>query len=185
MDQAAAVIHHHTQGAKARAAEARRTNKQIDRALREANPHYQRGVTAYSHNCSHVAQAYELRPRGLDVEAGPDSTDGRDLAELGAAWRGSFSYCDSSDSDVGQSEVERAFGAPGSRGMVAVWWKNGGGHAFSIKNVGGKVRFIDGQPTPPVTDASHYFPRAKSSAFMRLDNKPTLSAGTLAPFIAG
>ncbi|MGW2686426.1 toxin glutamine deamidase domain-containing protein [Streptomyces sp. NPDC001414] len=184
MNQAAAVVRHHTQGAVARTVEARKTNKQIDKALHAANPHYQRDVHAYSHNCSHVAQAYELRRRGMDVEAGPDSTDGRNVGELGEAWGGSFSFCDSSASDVGRSEVERAFGEPGSRGMVAVWWKNGGGHAFTVENVGGKVRFVDGQPTPPVTDASHYFSLAKSSAFIRLDDKPTPSKETLKPFIA-
>ncbi|MEV7157195.1 toxin glutamine deamidase domain-containing protein [Streptomyces misionensis] len=183
MNQAAAVTRYHTQGRAARAAQARRTNKQIDKTLDAVNPRYQADVHAYSHNCSHVAQAYELRRRGLDVEAGPDSTNGRKVAELGEAWGGEFRFCDKSAGDVGRSEVERAFGEPGSRGMVAVWWKNGGGHAFTVENVDGKVRFLDGQPNPPVTDASHYFSLAHSSAYMRLDDKPTPSKATLKPFI--
>lgn len=69
--------------------------------------------------------------------------------------------------------------------MVAVWWKNGGGHAFTVENVGGKIRFVDGQPTPAVTDAGHYFSLAKSSAYMRMDDKPTPSKKTLERFIAG
>jgi hypothetical protein len=32
-----------------------------------------------------------------------------------------------------------------------------GGGVFNVENVGGKVRFVDGQPTPPVPGASHYF----------------------------
>ncbi|WP_432156073.1 toxin glutamine deamidase domain-containing protein [Streptomyces sp. bgisy153] len=184
MNQAATVARHYTQGRVARAAEARRTNKQVEKALHAANPNYQQGVHAYSHNCSHVAQAYELRRRGLDVEAGPDSTNGRTPLELGEAWGGSFTFCDSSAADVGRSEVERAFAEPGSRGMVMVAWKTGGAHAFTVENVGGKVRFVDGQPTPPVTDASDYFSQAKFSGFLRLDDKPTPSKKTLEPFIA-
>lgn len=181
MNQAAAVARYHTQGPVARAAEVRKTNKQVDKALHAANPHYQPGVHAYSHNCSHVAQAYELRRRGLDVEAGPDSTGGRTALELGEAWGGNFPF---TTADVGRSEAERAFAEPGSRGMVIVTWKTGGAHAFTVENVGGKVRFIDGQPTPPVTDASDYFSRAEFSGFLRLDDKPTPSKKTLEPFIA-
>ncbi|WP_327359733.1 toxin glutamine deamidase domain-containing protein [Streptomyces sp. NBC_01304] len=183
MNHAAQLSQRHTQSAKAKAAAARRTNKQVDKALDEANPKYQAHVWEYSHNCSHVAQAYELRRRGLDVEAGPDSTKGRNVGELGEAWGGHFTHCDTT-SDTGRSQIERAFGEPGSRGMVAVWWKNGGGHAFTVENVDGKVRFVDGQPNPPVTDASEYFARANSSAYMRLDDKPTPSKKTLEPFIA-
>ncbi|WP_328973590.1 toxin glutamine deamidase domain-containing protein [Streptomyces sp. NBC_00239] len=185
MNHAAQLARSHTQGSVARAAAARRTNKQVDKALDAANPKYQPGVQAYSMNCSHVAQAYELRRRGMDVQAGPDSTRGRKVSELGEAWGGNFTHCDSGTADVGRSEIERAFGEPGSRGMVAVWWKNGGGHAFTVENVGGKIRFVDGQPTPAVTDAGHYFSLAKSSAYMRMDDKPTPSKKTLERFIAG
>ncbi|MFE1190123.1 toxin glutamine deamidase domain-containing protein [[Kitasatospora] papulosa] len=182
MNQAAAVTRHHTQGPVARAVEARKTNKQVDKALHAANPHYQQDVHAYSHNCSHVAQAYELRRRGLDVEAGPDSTGGRTPLELGEAWGGDFTF---SPANVGRAEAERAFAEPGSRGMIIVTWKSGGAHAFTVENVGGKVRFVDGQPTPPVADASSYFSHAKWSGFLRLDDKPTPSKETLKPFIAG
>ncbi|WP_432139770.1 toxin glutamine deamidase domain-containing protein [Streptomyces sp. bgisy154] len=184
MNHAARLARHYSQSPRAKAADERRTNKQIDKALHAANPKYQQGVQAYSMNCSHVAQAYELRRRGMDVEAGPDSTRGRQIGELGEAWGSSFTMCDSSKADTGRSEVERAFSEPGSRGMVAVWWKSGGGHAFTVENVGGKVRFLDGQPTPAVEDASHYFSLAKSSAYMRLDDKPTPSKSTLSRFIA-
>ncbi|MEO3976746.1 toxin glutamine deamidase domain-containing protein [Streptomyces sp. CAU 1734] len=185
MNHAAQLSRRHTQGTVVRAATARRTNKQVDKALDAANPHYRKGVAAYSMNCSHVAQAYELRRRGMDVQAGPASGGrGRSMDELGKAWGSSFTVCDSDTADTGRSEIERAFSEPGSRGMVGVMWKSGGGHAFTVENVDGRIRFVDGQPNPPVTDAGHYFSRAKWSAYMRLDNKPTPSKKTMAPFIA-
>jgi hypothetical protein len=185
MNHAARLARIHTQGRVARAAEARRTTKQVDKALAGANPKYQAGVRAYSHNCTHVSQAYELRRRGLDVQAAPDTTGGRTFVEYSEPWGGwqKFTHCESA-SDVGRSQVERAFAEPGSRGIVRVRWKNGGGHAFNVENVDGKIRFIDAQPTPPVTDASHYFSLATESGYLRLDDKPTPSKKTLAPFIA-
>ncbi|KFG71480.1 hypothetical protein FM21_35070 [Streptomyces mutabilis] len=186
MNHAAYLARYHAQGRVARAAEARRTAKQVDKALAGANPKYQAGVRAYSHNCTHVSQAYELRRRGLDVQAAPDTTGGRSIREYSEPWGGwqRFTHCDSSALDVGRSEIERAFAEPGSRGIVNVRWKNGGGHAFNVENVGGKVRFIDAQPTPPVTDASHYFSHAKTSGYLRLDDKPTPSKEALKSFIA-
>lgn len=186
MNQAARLACYTSQTARARSAEIRRTTNQVDQALHAANPKYRKGVRAYSHNCTHVAQAYELRRRGLDVEAAPDTTGGRTYVEYSEPWGGwqKFTHCNSSASDVGRSQVERAFAEPGSRGIVRVRWKNGGGHAFSVENVGGKVRFIDAQPTPPVTDASHYFSLATESGFMRLDDKPTPSKEALSRFIA-
>ncbi|MFI1312888.1 toxin glutamine deamidase domain-containing protein [Streptomyces albidoflavus] len=185
MNHAAFLARFDGQGRVARAAEARRTTKQVDKALADANPKYQAGVRAYSHNCTHVSQAYELRRRGLDVQAAPDTTGGRNYMEYSEPWGGwrKFTHC-SSAPDVGRSQVERAFAEPGSRGIVRVRWKNGGGHAFNVENVGGKVRFIDAQPNPPVTDASHYFSHATESGFLRLDDKPTPSKEALKSFIA-
>jgi hypothetical protein len=185
MNHAAFLARFHTQGRVARAAEARRTTREVDKALAGANPKYYPGERSYSNNCTHVSQAYELRRRGLDVEAAPDSTGGRTPVEYSEPWGGwrRFTFCDKS-ADVGRAEVERAFSEPGSRGIVNVRWKNGGGHAFNVENVGGKVRFIDAQPTPPVTDASHYFSLATSSGYLRLDDKPTPSRRALASFIA-
>ncbi|MCX4784117.1 MULTISPECIES: toxin glutamine deamidase domain-containing protein [unclassified Streptomyces] len=185
MNHAARLARSRTQSAAARAKEERRDSKGVDQALHAANPKYQPHVRAYSHNCTHVAQTYELRRRGLDVEAAPDTTGGRSVLEYSEPWGGveKFTFCDTNARDVGRSEVERAFAEPGSRGLVRVRWKNGGGHAFSVENVGGKVRFIDAQPNPPVTDASHYFSLAESSGFIRLDDKPTPSRKALSRFI--
>ncbi|MFF9785645.1 toxin glutamine deamidase domain-containing protein [Streptomyces nigrescens] len=186
MNHAARIARFHTQSKRARAADARRANKGVEQALQKSNPKYYPGVRAYSHNCTHVAQAYELRRRGMDVEAAPDKTGGRSVYDYSQPWGGLQQYteCDNSAPDVGRSEVERAFAEPGSRGLVRVRWKNGGGHAFNVENVDGTVRFIDAQPTPPVTDASHYFSLAESSGFIRLDDKPTPHKQSLASFIA-
>ncbi|MCX4784115.1 MULTISPECIES: toxin glutamine deamidase domain-containing protein [unclassified Streptomyces] len=183
MNHASRLAREHTERKATRAAYVKRTNKKIDEIVHAVNPHYDPAVQDYSHNCSHVAQTYELRRRGIEADPAPDTTHGRQVGEIGEAWGGEFTHCDSSKADIGRSDVERAFAEPGSRGIMAVWWKNGGGHAFTVENVGGKVRFVDGQPTPAVTDASHYFSLAKSCAFMRLDDKPTPSKSALSPFV--
>ncbi len=33
----------------------------------------------------------------------------------------------------------------GSRAVVQVFWKNGGGHVYNVENVGGRIKYIDAQ----------------------------------------
>lgn len=167
------------------AAETRKTVRGSEQALAEVNPKYVAGEHAYSNNCSHVVQAYELRRRGLDVKAGPIPRDlgGRTLRELEGAWDGEFVLSDSYAQDGGLEETRRAFSEPGSRGIVSVGWRSGGAHVFNVENVDGTVRFVDGQPNPPVHEADHYFARSRFSAYMRVDDRPTPSKETLALYL--
>lgn len=164
------------------------TNEQIDRTLEEINPKYKRFEPAYSKNCTGVVQAYELARRGESVKAGPlePGLNGRPLSSIEDTWGAKFNVAWTSledDGDGGRAEIEQAFKQPGSRGIVAVSWKLGGAHVFNVENVGGKVRFIDGQPTPHRTDASNYFGRSTVAHYVRLDDKPTPSPSTTAPYV--
>ncbi|MFJ9380150.1 toxin glutamine deamidase domain-containing protein [Streptomyces sp. NPDC101455] len=155
-------------------------NARVNAVLQKVNPRYEVGNTDYSENCSSVVQAYELQRRELDVQAGPRT--GISLAVLADTWGSSLRWPDSDD-DQGKAAVERAFNDVGSRGIVYVAWKSGGAHVFNVENVGGKVRFVDGQPTPPVTDASHYFALSKQCVYMRVDDKPTPTREDLARYL--
>ncbi|WP_141747500.1 toxin glutamine deamidase domain-containing protein [Streptomyces nanshensis] len=165
------------------------TNARIDHDLREVNPRWSRFDPAYSNNCTSVVQAYELRRRGQEVQAGPvegDEEKGRSMSSMENTWDTKFTLALSSGDDMGdggQVEIEKAFAEPGSRGIIAVMWKSGGAHVFNVENVGGTVRFVDGQRTPPRTDASMHFSRSEMTFYMRLDDKPTPPARATAPFL--
>ncbi|MFF8994450.1 toxin glutamine deamidase domain-containing protein [Streptomyces sp. NPDC014983] len=164
-------------------------DQQIDRTLERINTKYERGDPAYSHNCTSVVQAYELSRRGQDVKAGPlepGKTGGRPLDVIEQTWGASFTTAYSSlpsDSDGGRAEVEEAFKEPGSRGVVFVAWRSGGAHVFNVENVGGKVRFVDGQPNPPVKNAGWYFRRSLVTQWLRLDDKPTPDPSATARYL--
>lgn len=152
------------------------TNERIDRVLDEINPNFEHSESAYSENCTGVVQAYELSRRGEDVSAGPlekplrtDSggPGGRPLSVIEQAWGRSFT-------PATKPEIESAFEEPGSRGVVYIRWNGGlGAHVFNVENVGGKVRFVDGQPTPSRPDASHYFGLGGNTKYLRTDDLPT------------
>ncbi|MGW7314684.1 toxin glutamine deamidase domain-containing protein [Streptomyces sp. NPDC054865] len=153
-----------------------RTNGLVNITLERVNPKYEPGNHDYTHNCSNVVQAYELRRRGMDVQAGPKTGFPNYVME--STWGGKYHYVDPGH-DHGKSAVEAAFSEPGSRGIVYVAWKMGSAHVFNVENVGGRVRFVDGQPTPHVTDASHYFALSNMCGYLRLDDKPTPSQESL------
>jgi Papain fold toxin 1, glutamine deamidase len=129
-------------------------------------------VDPFDFNCAHCVQAYELRRRGMEVEATglPDelmpseaSLGGRQLADVQQAWGVEFTV-------AAPIEIAKAFKAygPGSRGFVAVLWYFGGGHLFSVYNVGGHIRFVD--PQTGAADVSHYFELARWRAYARVDD---------------
>jgi hypothetical protein len=160
-------------------------NKQIDEALEKVNPKFDPSQSAYRENCTSVVQANELRRRGLDVQAGPlekprwsseGGPGGRPASAITGPWGGKFTPGTKAD-------IEQAFKEPGSRGVVAIAWNGGGGHVFNVENVGGEVRFIDGQPTPPVTDAAGYFSMGRNTAYIRLDDRPTPPQSATKPYL--
>lgn len=149
---------------------ARKVEKQIAADLKRVNPSFDLNTPHYSANCTHCVQAYELRRRGIDVEATalPDKFHpwrGRPLADVENTWGRKFT-------PGSQADIEKAFDSfgPGSRGVVSIRWPNGGGHVFNVENVGGRVRFIDGQNAGQ--DVTEYFAQGHSPSFVRLDDIP-------------
>lgn len=164
-----------------------KVNKEIDDTLAKANPKYDSTKSAYSENCTGVVQANELRRRGIDAEAGPlephlrtdqKGPGGRDLSVIENTWGRNFT-------PGSQADIEKAFNQPGSRGVVYIAWNgnNAGAHVFNVENVGGNVRFLDAQPNPGFTDASHYFQHGHSTEYVRLDDLPTPSSSKTAPYL--
>jgi hypothetical protein len=167
-------------------------NRSIDRTLERVNPKFNPRESAYSENCTGVVQANELTRRGIPSQAGPlekylrkdeGGHGGRQLSSITGPWGGRFTPGTKTD-------IEDAFKEPGSRGVVYIEWNHptglpisNGAHVFNVENVGGKVRFLDGQPTPPVTDASHYFDDGHDTMYIRLDNRPTPSPDATKPYL--
>lgn len=149
---------------------ARKVEKQIAADLKRVNPKFNPPHPDYSANCTHCVQTYELRRRGIDVEATAlpkqfHPWGGRSLGDIEGTWGRKFT-------NGGQADIEQAFQnfGPGSRGVVGIRWNNGGGHVFNVENVGGKVRFIDGQNAG--RDVADYFAKGHSTSFVRLDDIP-------------
>ncbi|WP_370131401.1 toxin glutamine deamidase domain-containing protein [Streptacidiphilus sp. EB103A] len=181
MNRAARLLARFRQSQQDRDKETRATNAAIDQDLERVNPNFQPGQAAYSVNCTSVCQAHELRRRGQQVQAGPiePGQNGRSITVIEAAWGAEFTFTHSSS-----KEVAAAFSEPGSRGIVYTRWSSGGAHVFNVENVDGTVRFVDGQPTPHVTDASGYFKRATVAGYMRVDHLPTPTAGAMERYLA-
>ncbi|WP_338743021.1 toxin glutamine deamidase domain-containing protein [Actinomadura luteofluorescens] len=165
----------------------KKVDTEIDQTLNKVNPKYDMASSAYSENCTGVVQANELRRRGQEVAAGPlekhlrsdqNGPGGRDLSDIEQAWGGTFTYGT-------KSEIEEAFKQPGSRGIVYIAWNgvNTGAHVFSVENVGGRVRFVDSQPKPPVRDAAYYFTIGHSTKYLRVDDLPTPAGNKTDPFL--
>jgi hypothetical protein len=149
---------------------ARRLEEKLASDLRKVNPKFDPKSPDFSQNCTHCVQAWELRRRGLDVEATAlpkqfHPSGGRVPSFIEGPWGRKFT-------SGGRSDIEKAFSQEGSRGVVGIRWNNGnGGHVFSVENVGGKVRFLDSQNN--VADVAHYFSQGHSTKFLRLDDLPT------------
>ncbi|WP_412542220.1 toxin glutamine deamidase domain-containing protein [Longispora sp. K20-0274] len=157
--------------------QARKAAREFDRKmlddLKKVNPNFRPPHPEYANNCTHCVQAYELRRRGLDAEATglPPSMwhqGGRGLDFIENKWGRSFTTAD-------RAQIENAFKEPGSRGVISIEWPGNTAHVFNVENVGGKVRFIDGQTASG--DVSHYFSQGFNPKYLRLDDLPTPPGG--------
>lgn len=166
---------------------ARKTNSAIDNALEHVNPKFDPAESAYSENCTGVVQANELTRRGVPTRAGPleeslrgdrGGPGGRSTTVITRPWGRDFT-------EGTKEDIEKAFSEHGSRGVVYIaWnWPMKGAHVFNVENVEGQVRFVDGQPNPPVTDASHYFKLGHSTAYVRLDDLPAPFKDSVKPYL--
>ena len=141
--------------------------KSMGDAMLASNPHYSPDYREYSENCQRVVVAYEARRRGYDVTALP-TYDGDTLGRVayddtknGVArgrWMGAFKGAEPVNvSAKGQhgANAEKAvlnnidnqmkkYG-DGSRGVVQIFYKNGGGHVFNVERKNGKTHYIEAQ----------------------------------------
>lgn len=72
---------------------------------------------------------------------------------------------------IGNLESNMQSFGPGSRGVVQVFWRRGGGHVFNVENDGGRIRYVDAQTGKQVR-ISDYIHSAKTSSvnLVRTDN---------------
>lgn len=123
-------------------------------AVRGANPYYDGTYREFSENCQRAVVAYEARRRGYNVTAQP-TYEGDTLPQVVASngrWQGSFKGAKTemvsgkNAKDV-QNNIEskmKGYGN-GSRAVVGVQWKNGGGHVFNVERQNGKTHYVDAQ----------------------------------------
>ncbi|MEU7628434.1 toxin glutamine deamidase domain-containing protein [Nocardia sp. NPDC049220] len=153
-----------------------RVNREVDDSLARVSPHFDPNDPRRRNNCVAVATAYELRRRGYDVEAGQVSFPfeaGFPHSFTEIAWERRFTTV------FQRSHLRDAFQEPGSRGIVIADWPPGqhldlgDSHVFNVEHVPGTgIRFVDGQPNPPLTDATEHIQRAAALRYLRVDDLP-------------
>lgn len=161
--------------------------KSMGDAMLGSNPHYSGDYREYSQNCQRVVVAYEARRRGYDVTALP-TYDGDKLNQVayndtknGVArgrWMGAFQGADpvNVSGHTGKAVMNnidnqmKNYGE-GSRGVVQIFYKNGGGHVFNVERKNGKTNYIEAQ-TGKVKDFGSTLQNVKvgNVALVRTDN---------------
>ncbi len=135
-------------------------NSIVESAI-ETNPYWSSRYREFSENCQRCVVAYELNRRGYNVTAQP-TYRGDKLPKVAyynqkrntveGRWEGAFKNAkavdvSSSSADGVVSNIEssmRAYGS-GSRGVVQIFYKSGGGHVFNVENQGGRIVYIEAQ----------------------------------------
>jgi len=153
----------------------------IPQDLAAVNPKYGTGAREYRYNCGNCIAAYELRRRGIDVEAQPRVM--MEQPEWAGLFEGFLQQTPTSRTKAKVAEeLERKIlswgeGARGTVfGVMPSNKKNKVGHFFSVEVSEGKVRFVDSQNN--TADARGYFDilMPSSIVFGRLDNlEPNVS----------
>ena len=132
----------------------------IANSFMQSNPYYSKAYADFSMNCQRCVVAYEARRRGYDVVAQPRHNNDK-LAEvayfnkdgsMNGRWQGAFkgartkSMADSTPEAVVKNinRTMREYGN-GSRGVISILWKGGGGHVFNVENKGGSIFYVDAQ----------------------------------------
>lgn len=147
----------------------------VEKALAGTNPGYATGNIEYMLNCQRCVGAYDMRRRGLRVEAKPNSSEYDALTDnYTLPWKGStmIGCPDGSGLDKIKSEM-KSYG-DGARAVVRVEWAAadfGNAHVFIAEQIGGKTIFID--PQSGEMDVTYYFNKVVpgSTTFIRVDNR--------------
>lgn len=142
-------------------------------------------IKNFANNCMSATFAYELRRRGLDVEAGLiDSITSDDLQkaiQVDILEFAEEAHVNSIPPKTFEELLKRmeAMG-PGARGFCVIEWKTASGHISSFEiDDKGKVVFIDAQTglsstTPGIKDSQNpaeYYKSASNYYILRTDNK--------------
>ena len=158
----------------------------------KTNPHFNPGTSEFSENCQRCVVAYELRRRGYDVTALP-TYKGDVLPRVAyhdskrgtweGRWKGAFKGAKTlnvgvrgNNSSAEQKVINnieqkmKDFGS-GSRGVVQIFYRGGGGHVFNVENVGGQIRYMEAQ-TGQAKNISQTMSRVDTSSvnLVRTDN---------------
>lgn len=139
--------------------------KSIENAIVRVNPHFNRDFREYSENCQRCVVAYEMRRRGYDVTALPTyqgdqlpyvkhaTADGRFYGKWKGAFRDAKPLAVGVKGNTANAEKRviqniesqmKSFG-PGSRGVVQIFYRGGGGHVFNVENSKGKIVYAEAQ----------------------------------------
>jgi len=157
----------------------------IETAVRGANPYYDPTGTykEFTENCQRAVVAYEARRRGYDVVAQP-TFKGDTLPQANVngkgndRWQGAFQ--NAKNEKVGGRTADQALKnveskmqeyGNGSRAVLGVQWKNGGGHVLNVERKNGKTQYVDAQVGGKYT-AKELFSKIKpgSATLVRTDN---------------
>ena len=135
--------------------------KTVGDAVVGTNPNYSGDYREYSENCQRCVVAYEARRRGYDVEA-QATYPGDDLNKIAyydqnsnvsrGRWMGAFqdakpqSVAAKTEQGVIDNIENKMSGyGNGARGVIQIFYKNGGGHVFNVEQMNGKTVFIEAQ----------------------------------------
>lgn len=146
----------------------------IEKALAGTNPGYATGSIEYMLNCQRCVAAYDMRRRGLKVEAKPNISEYDALTDnYTLPWKGSIMVGCPSGSGLDKIKSEMKAYGDGARAVVRVEWadeKYGNAHVFIAEQIGGKTVFLD--PQSGERDVSYYFNSVRSgtTTFIRIDN---------------
>jgi len=161
--------------------------KSMADAMLETNPNYSGDYKEFSENCQRVVVAYEARRRGYDVTAQP-TYEGDRLNQVAyndnknnisrGRWMGAFKDAKPKDVSSGtesgvMSNIDKQMSnyGEGSRGVVQIFYKGGGGHVFNVERKNGKTHYIEAQ-TGKVKDFARTLRNVKTDrvALVRTDN---------------
>ena len=130
-------------------------------ATMNSNPYYDGTYKEFSENCQRAVIAYEARRRGYDVTAQPTyqgdvlptqayvdpKTGIRQMHWMGAFQGAKPEKVGKTTAQATQNALEskmKEYGE-GSRGIMQVQWKGGGGHVLNVEYKNGKVHYNDAQ----------------------------------------
>lgn len=161
--------------------------KTIGDSILHTNPKYSGDYKEYSENCQRVVVAYEARRRGYNVTA--QATHKNDQlnkvayvdTKNGTArgrWMGAFQdakpvnvSAKSASGVISNIDSKMASFGEGSRGVVQIFYKGGGGHVFNVERQAGKTMYIEAQ-TGKVKDIGSTMKHVKTDkvSLVRTDN---------------